>query len=81
MGDDEGLTDLGSVGEESRFLVGQLDGLGVEIDSSRPVARSEGLVALVFQVDSFLRHDYGDSRRVSGGWRADVGKAPRWFRL
>lgn len=41
--------DLRSVGPEGRFLVVQLDGLGIEVDGGRPVVGSKGFVALVLE--------------------------------
>lgn len=35
----------------------QVDSLRVEVNGGRPVARGEGLVALILEVDGFLRHD------------------------
>lgn len=50
-------THLSTIGEESGFLVIQLDGLCVQVDGTNVVARGEGLVALVLEINSFLRHD------------------------
>lgn len=50
---------LGSVREEEGLLVVQLDSLRVEIYGSRPITVGEGLVALVLEVDGFLRHGGG----------------------
>lgn len=46
---------LGTVGEKSRLLVIEIDGLRVELDRGQKVATGKGLIALVLEVDS-LRH-------------------------
>lgn len=46
------LTHLGSVGEECRLLVVQLNGLAVKVYSTGIITRLEGLVALVLEFDS-----------------------------
>lgn len=44
----------------------QFDSLGVKVNGGRPVALGEGLVALVLEVDGFLRHDVVGTE--SGVW-------------
>lgn len=52
-------THLGSVREEGWLLVVQRNGLGIVCDGPRVVAGGELLVALVLEVDGFLRHGGG----------------------
>lgn len=60
-------TNLRSVGEEQRLLVVQLDGLGVQVNCGGVIAVAKGLVALVLEVDSLLRHVDGIYRSPAGG--------------
>jgi len=50
-------THLSTIGEEGGFFVIQFDGFCVKVDSGNIVARGEGLVALVLEINSFLGHD------------------------
>lgn len=52
-----GYTHLSTIGEEGGFFVIQFDGFCVKVDGSDIVARGEGLVALVLEINSILGHD------------------------
>lgn len=53
---------LRPVGVERGLGIVECDCFAIEIDSCRPVSRSKGFVALVLEVDGFLRH--GDADKV-----------------
>lgn len=67
-------THLSSISEKGWFFVVQSDCLGVEVDSGGIVARGKGLVALVLEINGFLRHC---DAAAEGGGRGKRAEAER----